>query len=162
MTALDGLLARLRAAGLTIRADGGDLVLGGCTDALTPELRRQLSAHKPALLAHLAPPLPDGALPLWLYDLVWGTPASEHTPPPPDLDPEQIAAAVQAAKGDAEALARAARRRFPADDDAPDDGAVMIDRPCRWCGGRSWWWLPPERGGERRCRRCHPQPGGAQ
>lgn len=53
MTATD-VLARLRALGISVAADGDDLVLRP-SSKLTPEMLALVRAHKPALLALLMP-----------------------------------------------------------------------------------------------------------
>jgi hypothetical protein len=49
-----GLLPELRALDLGLAADGDRLRVDAPADALTPEIRAQLAADKPRLLAELA------------------------------------------------------------------------------------------------------------
>ncbi len=48
------LLGVIRQAGVTISAEGGDLVLRGAVDRLSSELVEQLRQHKPEVIAALA------------------------------------------------------------------------------------------------------------
>ena len=80
----EALLARLRALGFRLTANGGRLNVAGPAGKLTPDLREQIAAHKPALLALLAAeaeeePFEDSP---WLRS--WGV---EDTEPDPAAEP---------------------------------------------------------------------------
>ena len=97
------LLTKLEAAGLSVRADGAELVLKPA-DRLTPALLAEVRTHKAELLrllsARVVEVVPIGALPLWAYDLLFppGPGDPPAVSPPDDLTPEQIATALDEAR----------------------------------------------------------------
>lgn len=55
MTTVEDIIRLTKRAGITLEAQGDQLVIDAPAGTLTPELRDQLVRHKPALLARLAP-----------------------------------------------------------------------------------------------------------
>lgn len=130
------LLEELRGQGITLAAVAGKLRYRPAS-AVTLEQRQALAQHRDELLALLAaePPadapqsrdiaqegpsatgegeccLPDGALPLWLFDRLRPLSGVRPAPVPADLPPGEVAAALQAAQAERAALVAAAWERW--------------------------------------------------
>lgn len=129
MPTVEELLDTLWRDDVHLSARGEKLLIDGPEAVLTPAVQEQIAAHKQELLALLTTPdiPPPGALPLWLYDRVWGI--HPPLPPPPGMTPEEVAAAVEEVRA---TLPRPAAP--PPEPASPIRYTVII----RWAQKRGW------------------------
>lgn len=153
------LLDTFTDAGVDLFTDAGRLRYRAPKGAMTPALHEALQRHKDELLALLAMPepaaaLPEGALPLWLFDLVHPLPDVTPAAPPVGMGEAEIAAAVAEALAAYEREVQHWRDHPPA---PPPKARWAPNAPCHRCKTFDWY---EDGAGKWHCGRCTPREGG--